>query len=247
LIRIDSAPHLVLLPGLDGTGKLFDPFVAQLPEHVHYTIVHYPGDRPIPFMDLPDYIESRVPQDRPLVVLGESYSGPVAVLLAAQSALDIRGVILVATFARYPATWMRRLSRLAPLSFLLRLPIPDVLMQRYCFGPDINPSMMSQLREVIRENRPNVLADRARQGSKIDVTEFLSSVKVPCLYLQASMDRLVPASAVAAFKKGIPQLQVVQIDGPHFILQTRPQECYKAIQGILGIDSAHGSELSVNE
>ena len=234
MIRIDSAPHLVLLPGLDGTGKLFAPFVAQLPDHVHYTIVRYPGDRPIPFMDLPDYIESRVPQDRPLVVLGESYSGPVAVLLAAQSALDIRGVILVATFARYPATWMRRLSRLAPLSFLLRLPIPDVLMQRYCFGPDINPSMMSQLREVIRENRPNV-------------TEFLSSVKVPCLYLQASMDRLVPASAVAAFKKGIPQLQVVQIDGPHFILQTRPQECYKAIQGILGIDSAHGSELSVNE
>ena len=71
MIRIDSAPHLVLLPGLDGTGKLFKSFVAQLPEHVHYTIVHYPGDRPIPFMDLPDYIESRVPQDRPLVVLGE--------------------------------------------------------------------------------------------------------------------------------------------------------------------------------
>lgn len=38
-------PHLVLLPGLDGTGELFDEFVAVTPSHFSTAIESYPSDR----------------------------------------------------------------------------------------------------------------------------------------------------------------------------------------------------------
>src|ERR1700688_5080921 len=39
------AKHLVLLPGLDGTGELFADFIAALPESWTTATVAYPSDR----------------------------------------------------------------------------------------------------------------------------------------------------------------------------------------------------------
>jgi surfactin synthase thioesterase subunit len=36
---------LVLLPGMDGTGKLFKPFVRQLPPRVQVRAVSYPREK----------------------------------------------------------------------------------------------------------------------------------------------------------------------------------------------------------
>lgn len=96
--------HLVLLPGLDGTGKLFKPFIEQMESTDEITVVSYSTQVHKPFEALVDYVISLLPVNRPLVILGESFSGPVAIRIAARSHLNIQGLVLAATFAKYPVT-----------------------------------------------------------------------------------------------------------------------------------------------
>lgn len=228
--------HLVLLPGLDGTGLLFEPFIQQFASTDAYTIVRYPTDRYIPYEKLQDYITSVIPHDRPLVIVGESYSGPAAIQLAAHSNLDIRGIVLVATFARFPASLLTSLSRILPLSLLIRLPIPAFLIKHYCFGQGGDPQLIRLLRQAINKNDPSVFSRRARDGARIDVRCDLKRLTVPCLYLQASNDKLVPKSAAADMKAGNHNVRVVEIDGPHFILQRHPRQCYALINNEMTIE-----------
>lgn len=225
--------HLVLLPGLDGTGKLFKPFIDQLSDSVAVTVIAYPPDRHIPFASLADYIIPTLPTDKPLVLLGESYSGPVALSLAARDDLNIHAVILVATFARYPVSLLKRLTRFLPLSLLFRLPIPGFVIRHFCFGKWANAELNHMLRTSVRTNAPAVLARRARSGSNVDVTDLLSKINAPCLYLSASDDKMVPVRALQDLGKMMPTLKVVTIPGPHFILQTRPEKCFAAINDFL--------------
>jgi hypothetical protein len=38
----DEVPILILMPGLDGTGLLFERFVSALPPHIRTHIIEYP-------------------------------------------------------------------------------------------------------------------------------------------------------------------------------------------------------------
>lgn len=234
----NSEPQLVLLPGLDGTGKLFKPFIQEFPDPSRITVIHYPMDRHIPFQQLGDYFVSLLPKDRPLVILGESYSGPVVLNLAARTDINIQKVILVATFAKYPGSLLKSLSKWLPLSLLFRLPIPGFIMRRICFGRADSANLRSLLRDAVRQNHPYILARRAREGANVDVTKLLTEIKVPCLYIAASHDRLVPAGAIDYLKKHLPGLQVVTLPGSHFILQAQPKACFEAVRRFLNEQTA---------
>lgn len=224
---------MVLLPGMDGTGKLFAPFLKQFSDPEHVTVVIYPLDKHIPFEQLADYIIPLLPTDKPLVILGESYSGPVALTLAAGDELDICGIILVASFAKYPASFLKSISKWLPLSLLLRLPIPDFAIRYYCFGSKTNKTLSTLLRDSIHANTPNVMALRIHDGASVDVTTVLDAINVPCLYIAASDDNLVPSSVISHLKIHLPDLEVVTIQGSHFILQAQPAACVDVINDFL--------------
>lgn len=223
----------MLFPGLDGTGKLFGPFIRQFPHTAHVTVIPYPKDRHIPFKQFGDYIVPLLPKGKPLVILGESYSGPVVLSLAARSDINVVKVILVATFARYPASFLKSLSKWLPLSLLLRLPIPEFIIRHYCFGDATTKALSTLLRESVSENKPDVLAMRAREGSLVDVSDLLADIKVPCLYIAASNDKLVPAKAVTHLQSHLFDLKVVTLKGTHFILQTQPKVCFEVVSDFI--------------
>ena len=225
--------HLVLLPGLDGTGDLFKPFLEQFPEQSCVSVIPYPLDQYIPFEQLADYITPLLPKDKSLAILGESYSGPIAISLASRNDIDIQAIILVATFAKYPASFLRIVSKGLPLSLLFRLPIPDFIIRLFCFGSAENKTLNLMLRDSVKANRPSILAKRARNGMNIDVTILLSKIKIPCLYLAATNDKLVPNAAVDVLKKHLLNLDVVTIEGSHFILQVQPESCYEVIHNFI--------------
>jgi pimeloyl-ACP methyl ester carboxylesterase len=220
---------LVLLPGLDGTGDLFNPFITQFPDPGNIITITYPTDRFIPFEALPDYIISRLPNDQPLILLGESYSGPVAALLASKNKLDVRGVIFVATFAHFPKSFLKTISQVIPLSWFLRLPIPNFMIRLVCFGRWNTPTLARMLRKSIKANQPKILAQRARSGTNLDVRDALLNIDVPCLYLLASQDKLVADNAVTDFKTHVRDLTIHKVEGPHFILQTQPTVCFRLV------------------
>lgn len=222
--------HLVLLPGLDGSGKLFQPFLEQVPIACKVTVITYPGDRKIAFDELGDYVSERLPKNTPLILIGESYSGPVSVMLSQRAELDVRGIVFVATFAHFPTTVIKLLSKLLPLSLLFSLPAPAFVIKHYCFGKWATPWLIRLVRESVSGNNPAVMAHRSRSGAAVDVRSQLVKISVPCLYLRGTDDRLVPKRALQDFIEHIPQLEQAEIEGPHCLLQARPGACLAAIQ-----------------
>ncbi|HMA00429.1 MAG TPA: hypothetical protein VKP66_20995 [Steroidobacteraceae bacterium] len=78
-------PLLLLLPGLDGTGKLFAAFLRALGPGVESRVVEYSPDEPLGYEELELRVRAALPRDRPYVLLGESFSGPIAMRIAASA------------------------------------------------------------------------------------------------------------------------------------------------------------------
>jgi pimeloyl-ACP methyl ester carboxylesterase len=220
-------PTLVLLPGMDGTGDLFAPFLEALGGQFKTQVVRYPTDQELGYEELLALARRALPIDEPYIVLGESFSGPIAISLAAEAPPLLRGVVLCCTFARNPR------PALEPLKSLLALvPFrwsPPAALSWALLGTFGSAALREAIAGAVRRVEPKVLRARLRSVASVDVSSMLAAVRVPCLYLRASHDRLVPASASVHIQGVLPQVSVVQIDAPHCLLQAAPAEAARVV------------------
>jgi pimeloyl-[acyl-carrier protein] methyl ester esterase len=103
---------------MDGTGSLFSEFIAALPRGLEPVVVTYPLDRSMNYAELEQLPRARLPTERPFILVGESFSGPIAISLAASKPAGLRGLVLVCSFARSPIPVPRGLW-----SVISRLPV----------------------------------------------------------------------------------------------------------------------------
>jgi len=227
---------LVFLPGMDGTGISFEPLKALLPQDIAVSVVRYPPDVPLSFEETIRCARDQVPWDEGAVVLAESYSGPVAVSLVGSGLLRPQCLILCSTFARPPRPWILKALMLLPLQALLKAPPPRFLLRRLAAGGEESAEVLLNLWERVKAMVPaEVLVQRLKTLSGVDVRGHLPRLTVPCLYIQAASDRSVPASSLFDFAEGVPDLRVKRIPGPHFILQAKPRESLDAIEHFLDL------------
>jgi pimeloyl-ACP methyl ester carboxylesterase len=210
---------LVLLPGMDGTGALFESFVACLPEGVEAKVASYPVDEKLGYDALVERVLRELARDEPFALLGESFSGPVAVAVAARSTPV--ALILACSFVTNPR------PALAPLAPLLAwLPAPgrwlDPLASFALLGHHATPELRQALSRAMRAVAPDVLRHRAASVQGVDAGPALASVRCPVLYLRASEDRVVPPTCAAEVVRIRPDATVTVLDGPHCLLQTQP-------------------------
>src|SRR5262245_4480100 len=76
-----AASRILLFPGLDGTGRLFDRFIAAAPADLSLSSIPLPIDV-LSYEGLVERFLSTIPIDENIILLAESYSGPLAVRLA---------------------------------------------------------------------------------------------------------------------------------------------------------------------
>jgi pimeloyl-ACP methyl ester carboxylesterase len=112
---------LVLIPGLDGTGDLFAPFVDAL-VGVECRIIAYPPDREMNYAEHEAFVREHLPATGDFVLLAESFSGPVGVSIAAAPPANLRGLILCCSFASNPLPVFGPLSRLIAVSPAIKVP-----------------------------------------------------------------------------------------------------------------------------
>ena len=225
--------HIVLMPGLDGTGKSFEPLLPLVAAGARVTTVRYPADRPLSFDETVACAASQIPKDMPLVVIAESFSGPVAVRMIASGLIRPKALVLCATFARSPHPVLWRIVRFLRLPLVIRPEMPRSFF-RFVIGPDHLIDALLPLWKKVHEGVPSrILDSRLALINATDVTSDLPGLTLPCLYLQASKDRVVPASCLKNIARRIPHLQVISIEAPHFILQAAPRDCLQAIENFL--------------
>lgn len=223
--------RLVLLPGLDGTGVLFRPFVRALPPEIDATVVALPTDEPLDYPDLVRHVSPLLPTNGPYVLLGESFSGPLALFLAASDPPGLRGVILCASFIRNPTfvpAWLRFLAG----SWLFRL-TPAFVQAKALLGGYSSPELRPLLAEAHGAVSPAVMAGRVRSLLTVDAAEALRAVRAPLGYLQGTRDHVVPPSNLRRIEALRPDLRVYPIDAPHLLLQVRPEEAAKAVSSFV--------------
>jgi len=88
---------LVLLPGMDGTGLLFEGFVSALGRELEVRVIAYPSTGALGYAELESHVREALPTRGEYVVLGESFSGPIAISIAAPRPAGLVGVILCAS------------------------------------------------------------------------------------------------------------------------------------------------------
>ncbi len=219
-------PLLVLLPGMDGTGLMFRPFLQAL-TGFEARVVRYPAAL-TSYADCVAFARAQLPADRPFLLLGESFSGPVAIALAAERPTSLLGLILCVTFAKNPLpnlAWATPLLRALPP---VQLPVP--LLRRLLLGKRPSAELAALATGMLQQLSATTIKGRTLAAAAIDHTPLLQQIQVPILALRGSRDRLIPRATTDWIRAHRPDLDIVTLKGPHWLLQTRPEACVQAIQ-----------------
>lgn len=213
---------IVLLPGMDGTGSLFEPFVTALGASFNYVIVRYPTMEGLGYDELEEIARRSLPKCGSYIILGESFSGPIAVTLASSHPVGLVGLVLCSTFIRSPRPALKPLS--VALKFLPLKSAPSFIYSHFLLGAAATASLESSIKVAIDQVSSAALRARLRAILSVDVSSKMKTLRIPVLYLKASQDRLVPPSAGVYITNIYPKAQVISIDAPHFLLQVAANE-----------------------
>jgi pimeloyl-ACP methyl ester carboxylesterase len=220
-------PQILLLPGLDGTGNLFADFAKALRENYEVEIVSYPVDRVLSNAELMAYVSVKISPGRQYIILGESFSGVLAIQLTTKYPRQIVGLVLCASFTVFPIGWLKRFDwalSLLPIQQLRRAIFLRLLLGRHYterLGKEINHTLSLVV--------PKVLLSRLRLIMHADVTNILGEVKIPLLYLRGLDDWFVGVQVWQNILRDKPDAECVAFPTNHFILQTMPIGSARAV------------------
>ncbi len=222
---------LVLLPGLDGTGKLFSDFAAALPTEYRVITAAYPADIPMGYNELEPLVQKLLPQDEPFFLLAESFSGPLAVKIAAASPPGLLGLILCCTFIKnpHPVCYpLHPLTHVFPFTWM-----PFSLLKRILLDNYANPTLIEKIHTIVQPLDNSVIQRRIHAVLTTDTSPLLSKLTLPMLYLRAQKDRVIYKSSSEHILRLAPQTQLVEFDAPHCLLQARPKETAMAVANFI--------------
>ena len=222
-----SMPQLIILPGLDGTGTRLTLFLREMERSVPTRVIGYPPDRPMGYTELESLVRQSLPEGECYVLLAESFSGPIAIRVAADPPPGLAGLILCCSFAKNPLPWLRAVRALA-----VRVPfksLPRWLRAPLLWGsgdPRRAPPRAERASAVVEQA---VIRGRLHAVLTVDVTASLADITLPTLILDATRDRIVPRSAARLLAQRTRHGELAEIDGPHLLLQSRPTESAAAV------------------
>ncbi len=221
--------HIVLLPGLDGTGRLFRWLEAEYKGPIPLQVVSYPDDARLGYQELTGYVRTIIGTHN-VIVLGESFSGPIAVEIAASMPAQIKGLILSATFVRspWPAWFVRLAARLNPGL------APKSLMNAILIGGHRDPDLNAEIARILAEMAPEVRSKRLCEVAGVDVRNQLEEVGCPILALHGTNDWLVPRTSIEKPLKYNLNATTHLLEAPHMLLQTNAGAAARAIEAFAG-------------
>jgi pimeloyl-ACP methyl ester carboxylesterase len=214
-------PPLLYLPGIDGTGRLLH---RQVELHAEYDVrcEAYPQDRPVAYDELAAAAARRLEQagGRPATVLAESFGGAVALTLAVARPDLIERLVLVNTFAYFPARLRLRLAAWAGRRFPAR-PAPAAtrgVRGLFFFPRSVPATERAAWWERTADVPLSAYGHRLPLILGLDLRLRLPAVTAPALVFAASDDRVVPPAAGRELARLLPRARLLEFPAGHSAL-----------------------------
>ncbi len=240
--RTAAARTALLLPGLDGSGRLYAPLLEAGPRAFRPELVSYPPDAPLGYDDLVALVRARLPRG-PYLLLAESFSGPVAIRLAAERPPGLEALVLAATFLHAPLNPMLHPIRGFVGARFFGAPMPGAVVRWFMAGTDAPEPLVREVQRAVAAVSPDVLAHRSAEALRVDVREDLARVEVPVLVISPRRDRLIRTDVAEEVLAIRPDAEVALLDAPHMVLQRCPHASLARIEEFLARPGARAGAV----
>ena len=193
--------HLVLVPGIDGTGQLFYRQIPSLERDFTVTTTRLrddAGKMDDLVADLHDQVERVAPAGGRVTLLGESFGGALTLSYALAHPERIDRLVILNSFAHFgsPAMlWLGyQLLRATPWGMMHYV---RQLNARRMHSPQTERDEIRRFHELMRHTTRQGYLSRLNILRDYDIRLHLPSIAAPVLYLAADGDTLVPSVAQA--------------------------------------------------
>lgn len=221
----DAPLPLVILPGLDGAAELRAGLAERLARTRPVISLSYAHDPALGYAALDGYVRARLPEGR-FVLVGESFSGPVAIKLAHDEPQRVAGLVLASTFARHP--WPRWMAAFAP--YLDARLTPEAVLDWVMLGPKATARQRALFHKAVADLPRDVMRARAREALSIDVSGLLAATACPVLCIVGQSDWLIQRRCWRHIRQLRPDCEVAVFDGAHDLLLTHDAEATLTIE-----------------
>lgn len=227
----DRTIKLILLPGMDGTGNLFEPILTYLPPSIDAEVIALSSLSGNDILSQAEEIAKLI-GNQEVIIFAESYSGSIAYELTQMNEVNIKHLIFVASFLSRPS-YLSKFGPIAPL-FALRLNlVPSFLLSWLFFGSCKRNDLVKLFKQTLKLVANRTL--KARLRTIASLTEPKKSINLPCTYIQATKDKLVHSNSITIFQKLCVNLKIEKIVGGHFIAQSNPKKCAEIVYKASGL------------
>jgi len=154
----------------------------------------------------------------PVVVVGHSLGGSIAIALAARQPALVRGLVLIASCVKLPLvdTVGERLVALMPGP--LRRLLFFSMAKKVLFAPGASADAIASGMQELRACRPETMLADVRAARAMDLTTEAAELDVPTLVLTGSRDRLTTPTLAAELSALIRNARLRIADGAGHML-----------------------------
>ncbi len=217
---------------------MFGPLIEHLPAWLDPQVISYPTQDALSYKTLADRVVASLPKDRPYIIIAESFSGPLALMVSERADENLKAIVLCATFMTNPRPWLAKLAPVLLNEWVFGRPPKVWMLRAVVAGNDAPEEMLMRVIQFHKTVSIKVLVNRLQEVIKVDVRDKLQNCSTPMMYLCARRDHLIFRYSLKEIQALRPDIRCVDVDGPHFLLQTRPRQCMQQILEFLqGIDA----------
>lgn len=230
-MRNNIKTSLVLLPGLDGTGILFERLIHELPGQYDPTVCTYAPDQCQSLDELAQTVEQQAAAIHCPVLIAESFGGLVTLKILQRQILTPQAVVFVVSFGDIPCPLLLKCMLNVPANLVPWRHFPLPLLKWFVFGPKGTEHERRLFNRAGAAVEPRVLKHRIQMISSAPLTGLNAQWTLPCADVRARDDRLVRPGCADWFTRRFANLECVQFDGAHYLLQMRTQAFVNWLEG----------------
>lgn len=193
----DAKPLALLVPGLDGTGLLFYRQVEPLSSRYRVLPWSFLVRSRFEFTDLVAELNEGVSREAPgpIVLVGESFGGVIAMHFALAFPERIRLLALINTFPYYRGRIRLGIGlRLLPgLRWKTARDLKDRIVDRILAVEGIHAEDRRRYREIVQRVDRGAYRRRLELSRSVDLRSRLGSISSNTILFASGRDRLVPS------------------------------------------------------